>query len=69
MLELLGRGHRDLKRLLQESGLPPFVRGRLPLLYAGGQLLALANLPQLKLAASAGLQLHWQPPTGGPGLS
>ncbi len=69
VLELLGRGHRDLKRLLQESGLPPFVRGRLPLLYAGGQLLALANLPQLKLAASAGLQLHWQPPTGGPGLS
>lgn len=69
VLELPGRGHRDLKRLLQESGVPVFVRGRLPLLYAGGRLVALANLPQLQMAGGAGLRLHWQPPTGGPGLS
>lgn len=60
-LRLAGRGQRDLKRLLQESGLPPFVRQRLPLLYAGEQLLAVANLPQL--SQQAGLRLHWQPPS------
>lgn len=69
VLELQGRGRRDLKRLLQESALPAFVRQRLPLLYAGGELLAVANLPQLKVASGAGLRLHWLPPTGGPGLS
>ena len=69
VLDLAGRGHRDLKRLLQESALPAFLRGRLPLLYAGEALVAVANLPQLQVAGAAALQLHWLPPTGGPGLS
>lgn len=69
VLALPGRGHRDLKRLLQESGLPAFVRGRLPLLFAGDALLAVANLPRLAAQPGAGLRLHWQPPTGGAGLS
>ncbi|SFP87771.1 tRNA(Ile)-lysidine synthase [Geopseudomonas sagittaria] len=69
VLDLAGRGHRDLKRLLQECALPAFVRGRLPLLYAGEALVAVANLPQLQVAGAAPLQLHWLPPTGGPGLS
>ncbi|MOA24923.1 tRNA(Ile)-lysidine synthase [compost metagenome] len=69
VLDLPGRGHRDLKRLLQESALPAFVRGRLPLLYAGEKLIAVANLPQLQVVAAAPLQLRWLPPTGGPGLS
>ncbi|MNQ48178.1 tRNA(Ile)-lysidine synthase [compost metagenome] len=69
VLDLAGRGHRDLKRLLQESALPAFLRGRLPLLYAGEALVAVANLPQLQVAGAAPLQLHWLPPTGGPGLS
>jgi tRNA(Ile)-lysidine synthase len=69
VLALAGRGHRDLKRLLQEAGLPAFARQRLPLLYAQDELLAVANLPQLKIAAGGGVQLHWLPPTGGPGLS
>jgi tRNA(Ile)-lysidine synthase len=56
-----GRGHRDLKRLLNESGLPAFVRGRLPLLYRDGQLLAVANLPGLDGGADGTWQLHWQP--------
>lgn len=43
-LHIEGRGRRDLKRLLNEQGVPGFVRGRLPLLYAGDQLLAVANL-------------------------
>lgn len=69
VLALPERGHRDLKRLLQECGLPAFVRGRLPLLFAGDALLAVANLPRLAAQPGAGLRLHWQPPTGGAGLS
>ena len=61
-LTLPGRGRRDLKRLLQEAGLPAFVRQRLPLLYAGDQLLAVANLSQL---SATGWQLDWQPPAAG----
>ncbi len=40
IMELPGRGRRDLKRLLNESAVPGFIRGRLPLLYQGQQLLA-----------------------------
>lgn len=69
VLELLGRGRRDLKRLLQESGLPAFVRTRLPLLYAGGELLAVANLPGLQARLQPALRLVWESPTAGPGLS
>ena len=69
VLELPGRGHRDLKRLLQESGVPAFVRGRLPLLYAGQQLLGVANLAASRTAPAAAWRLCWEPPTGGPGLS
>ncbi|MBI6954316.1 tRNA lysidine(34) synthetase TilS [Pseudomonas sp. CCOS 191] len=66
MLEVSGRGRRDLKRLLNELQVPHFVRSRLPLLYRGEQLLAVANLPGL---AQAECQLHWQPPTSVQGLS
>lgn len=69
VLELPGRGHRDLKRLLQECGVPAFVRARLPLLYAGDRLIAVANLPQLQVAAAATPLLRWRGPTGGAGLS
>lgn len=34
-LRLAGRGRRDLKRLLQELGVPPWVRGRLVVIRAG----------------------------------
>lgn len=53
-----GRGRRDLKRLLQEAGVPEFLRGRLPLLLCDGRPVAVANL----LASSAGGMLRWQPP-------
>ncbi|PTR26059.1 tRNA lysidine(34) synthetase TilS [Pseudomonas sp. GV085] len=59
---LPGRGHRDLKRLLNENGVPSFVRGRLPLLYKNDQLLAVANLKGLDGSVSGGWNLHWQPP-------
>ncbi|WP_150745607.1 tRNA lysidine(34) synthetase TilS [Pseudomonas fluorescens] len=62
VMNLPGRGHRDLKRLLNERGVPNFARGRLPLLYQGEQLLAVANLQGLNGSAKDGWNLHWQPP-------
>ena len=64
-MRLPARGHRDLKRLLNEAGIPRFVRGRLPLLFQNGELIAVANLPQYD---ACGLSLTWAPPTI-PGLS
>ncbi|MHC8298190.1 tRNA lysidine(34) synthetase TilS [Pseudomonas sp. ZS1P83] len=69
VMNLPGRGHRDLKRLLNESGVPGFARGRLPLLYRGEQLLAVANLRGLDGSAKEHWNLHWQPPTEDQGLS
>ena len=67
-MDLPGRGHRDLKRLLNECAVPLFVRGRLPLLFKGQQLLAVANLPGLDGAAAGSWNLHWQPPDEDQGL-
>ncbi|MHC8340724.1 tRNA lysidine(34) synthetase TilS [Pseudomonas sp. HLT2-19-2] len=69
VMSLPGRGHRDLKRLLNESGVPGFARGRLPLLYRGEQLLAVANLRGLGGSAKDRWNLHWQPPHEDQGLS
>lgn len=68
VMDLPGRGHRDLKRLLNECAVPLFVRGRLPLLFKGQQLLAVANLPGLDGAAAGSWNLHWQPPDEDQGL-
>lgn len=69
IIEVPGRGRRDLKRLLNESGLPGFLRGRLPLLYQGPQLLGAPSLAGLWPSASDGWQLHWMPQTCDQGLS
>ncbi|MCW8277531.1 tRNA lysidine(34) synthetase TilS [Pseudomonas sp. PCH199] len=69
VMELPGRGHRDLKRLLNESGVPLFVRGRLPLLFKDGQLLAVANVPGLDGGAAGGWSLQWKPLSEDQGLS
>ncbi|MGH8353576.1 MAG: tRNA lysidine(34) synthetase TilS, partial [Pseudomonas sp.] len=69
VLAVPGRGHRDLKRLLNEAGLPAFARGRLPLLYRGDELLAVANLPGLNGPANGRWRLIWQPPTNDQSLS
>ncbi|MDD2109558.1 tRNA lysidine(34) synthetase TilS [Pseudomonas asiatica] len=66
VLDLPGRGRRDLKRLLNELQVPLFLRPRLPLLYQGERLLAVANLPGL---VQADCQLSWQLPTNAQGLS
>jgi tRNA(Ile)-lysidine synthase len=69
LMHLPGRGHRDLKRLLNESGLPVFARGRLPLVYRGDQLLAVANLPELDGTAHGDWRLRWHAPTNDQSLS
>ncbi len=64
-LRLPGRaGSRSLKQLLQEAGVPPWWRERLPLLYCGEQLVAVADLwlcdgPWLA-PGKAGWQVRWQ---------
>jgi tRNA(Ile)-lysidine synthase len=69
VLEVPGRGHRDLKRLFNEARLPTFVRGRLPLLVVDGRLSALANLPGLDGSRLGGWRLSWTAPTNDQGLS
>ena len=69
VLALPGRGHRDLKRLLNERGVPVFIRGRLPLLYRGDELLAVANFPGLDGPADTSWRLVWEPPSDDHGLS
>ena len=68
VMHLADRGHRDLKRLLNERALPGFVRGRLPLLFRGAELLAVANLPGLDGQGPDGWKLHWQPTDEDQGL-
>lgn len=68
-LQLPGRGRRDLKRLLNELRVPAFVRPRLPLLFEGDELMAVANLTQASGFEAKGLRLRWSPPIGAQGLS
>jgi len=56
-------GHHALKKLFQEAGIPPWLRERIPLMYAGGELLAVVGhwVAQEVAAQEAeeGLHLHW----------
>jgi tRNA(Ile)-lysidine synthase len=69
VIEVPGRGRRDVKRLLNECGLPGFVRGRLPLLYRGEQLLGIPTLAGLWPNSASDWQLHWMPQNCDQGLS
>ena len=69
VMNLPGRGHRDLKRLLNERQVPAFVRGRLPLLLCDGEVRAVANLSGLDGPVDGQWRLSWQPPPCDPGLS
>lgn len=63
-----GEAGQSLKHLLQEQAVPPWWRARLPLLFRGDQLLAVADLWQTEQAQAAGAgstssdrwQLHWK---------
>ncbi|MES2817850.1 MAG: tRNA lysidine(34) synthetase TilS [Pseudomonadota bacterium] len=69
VLQVPGRGRRDLKRLLSERAVPGFVRARLPLLCRGDEVIAVANLPELGAWGADAWQLIWQAPTNDQGLS
>ncbi|WP_024644400.1 tRNA lysidine(34) synthetase TilS [Pseudomonas syringae] len=69
VMHIDGRGHRDLKRLLNEQAVPGFLRGRLPLLYREDELLAVANLPGLDALPNERWRLRWVAPTGDQSLS
>ena len=43
-LRLAGRGSRDVKRLLQEAGLPPWERERVPLVWHDDTLVAVLGV-------------------------
>ncbi|WP_298839643.1 tRNA lysidine(34) synthetase TilS [uncultured Salinicola sp.] len=43
-MRLAGRGARDIKRLFQEAGIPPWQRDRLPLVWQGGELVAVLGV-------------------------
>jgi tRNA(Ile)-lysidine synthase len=59
-------GHHDLKHLFQETGVPPWLRDRVPLVFIGGQLAAIADgwicaefaIPD----GAAGLSVVWERP-------
>ncbi|QWT45967.1 tRNA lysidine(34) synthetase TilS [Azospira inquinata] len=66
--QLAGRPHRPLKKLLQESAVPPWQRERLPLLWLGETL---AWVPGIGMGAALicppeeeGWRLTWEPGTG-----
>lgn len=44
VLHLAGRGHRDVKRLLQEQGVPPWQRQQLPFIWQDNTLIAVGDL-------------------------
>ena len=60
-IKLIGQTHtKKLKKLLQEEGVVPWMRDRLPLIYAGGELVAVADLWIAEGAASEpGPAVHW----------
>lgn len=58
-LVISSRGHRDLKRLMQEQAVPAFIRARLPVLFSAEQAVAVANLPLLSHPEVQHLQVTW----------
>ncbi len=60
-IQPLGQSHtRKLKKLLQEEGIVPWMRDRLPLIYAGDQLVAVGDLwIERAAAAEPGVAVRW----------
>lgn len=44
LVKAAGRPTRPLKKILQDAGVPPWLRERIPLLYSGNELVAVADL-------------------------
>jgi tRNA(Ile)-lysidine synthase len=64
------RHHHSLKKLFQERGIPPWERHRIPLIYVGSELAAVADLwvchPFQAGPAEAGLLIDWRKPDNRP---
>ena len=63
-LKPVGHAHtRELRLLLQEAGIPPWLRARVPLIYANGELIAVGDLfrgePARELCARHGARIVW----------
>ncbi len=60
-IRVSGQRHtKKLKKLLQEEGIVPWMRGRLPLVYSGATLVAVADLWLADgHAVNGGFALHW----------
>ncbi|MDJ0711698.1 MAG: tRNA lysidine(34) synthetase TilS [Woeseiaceae bacterium] len=60
-IQPLGQRHtRKLKKLLQEAGVVPWMRDRLPLVYAGEQLVAVGDLwIETDAVSKPGVAIHW----------
>ncbi|MEO1082117.1 MAG: tRNA lysidine(34) synthetase TilS [Pseudomonadota bacterium] len=58
--------HHDLKKLYQDFGIPPWWRGRMPLLFertpTGPELLAAGSMSTSPRCRELGLELRWYPP-------
>lgn len=63
---LSGRPSKSLKKILQESELPPWLRGRIPLLYSGEELVCIPGVGVCEDFAAkpgeTGYLVDWQPP-------
>lgn len=63
---------RTLKNLFQEMGVPPWMRGRIPLVYVGDRLAAVADYwvchPFQAHGQERGVVFHWQRPAYGRGV-
>jgi tRNA(Ile)-lysidine synthase len=63
-------GHRSLKKLCQEAGIPPWLRDRVPLVFRNGRLAAVADLwvcdPPAGPPPASGLRVVWERGEGPP---
>lgn len=61
MIKPSGRKHtHELKKLLQEEGVPPWLRDRIPLLYDRNELIAVADLWVADKYTATALETAWQ---------
>lgn len=68
LCRLHGRSRRPLKKILQDSNLPPWWRDRLPLLYVNDELAVIPGIGTCEgfhpLANEPACRISWQPPQG-----
>jgi len=68
ILPVTDRHHRALKKLLHHARVPPWLRGRLPMLYLGDRLVAVADLwleaSMAATAAEPGWEITWHDNAG-----